>query len=114
MADKELLSAISEMMDQKLQPIREDVAELKTGVAELKTDVAELKMKTAGISLHLENVTDRNISILAENHLALVDKLNQAVKVQDKDLIREVQMSILKDKVDKLEQEMIHIKSKIA
>lgn len=41
--DKELLEAIGRMMDEKLEPIRADVAQVKEDVAELKEDVAELK-----------------------------------------------------------------------
>ncbi len=108
MTNDELLLAMSDMMDTKLdralRPVREDIAELKTDVAGLKTDVAELKTDVAGlktdvaklktgmakletgvakletgmqklddrvtkIELHLENVTDRNIKILAENYV---------------------------------------------
>ena len=122
MTNDELLLAMSDMMDTKLdralRPVREDIAELKTDVAGLKTDVVELKTDVAGlktdvaglktnvakletgveklktgmakletgvakletgmqklddrvtkIELHLENVTDRNIKILAENYV---------------------------------------------
>lgn len=40
MVDKEMLSAISGLLDEKLEGLKTDVAELKTDVAELKTDVA--------------------------------------------------------------------------
>ena len=43
MAEKELLNAISEMMDEKLSGLKEDVSELKEDVSELKEDVSELK-----------------------------------------------------------------------
>ena len=47
MTDRELLSAISDMMDQKLkrelQPVKTDIRELKTDVKELRSDVTELQ-----------------------------------------------------------------------
>ncbi len=47
MTNNELLLAISNMLDEKLekglQPIRRDIAELKDGVDTLKTDVKELR-----------------------------------------------------------------------
>ncbi len=43
MSSQELLSALSEMLDQKLQPIKADIAELKAEMREVKTDIAELK-----------------------------------------------------------------------
>ena len=36
----------------------------------------ETRNNFADIKLHLENITDRNISILAENHLNLINKMN--------------------------------------
>ena len=35
----------------------------------------ETRNNFADIKLHLENITDRNISILAENHLNLINKM---------------------------------------
>lgn len=43
MTNSELLSALSDMMDDKLQPIKEDVAVLSEDVAELKENVIVLK-----------------------------------------------------------------------
>ena len=60
------LQAISQLFQSVSQPI--------------KDDLDTLKKKTTDLALHLENVTDRNIELLAENHLSLVDKLNEAVK----------------------------------
>ncbi|RGY98365.1 hypothetical protein [Clostridium sp. AM58-1XD] len=66
------------------------------------------------IRLHLENVTDRNISLLAENHGNLIDKLNQSIKVADKSTIDEIRVNILTEKVNKLEKELAEIKNRIA
>lgn len=47
MSDKELLLALSDLLDKKLtsalEPIGADIAQLKSDVAELKSDVVELK-----------------------------------------------------------------------
>ena len=41
--DKELLEAIAQMMDQKLQPINDRLDTLQEDVATMKEDMAELK-----------------------------------------------------------------------
>ena len=82
------LQAISQLFQSVSQPI--------------KDDLDTLKKKTTDLALHLENVTDRNIELLAENHLSLVDKLNEAVKTADK------------EKVDKLSNEVANLKGQIA
>ena len=43
MVDKELLQAISDMMDNKLDPIKADIADLRQGQAEMKQEQAEMK-----------------------------------------------------------------------
>ena len=39
----------------------------------------ETRNNFADIKLHLENITDRNISILAENHLNLINKMDALI-----------------------------------
>lgn len=38
-----------------------------------------LERRTTGIELHIENVTDKNIQLIAENFIELTNKLNQAI-----------------------------------
>ena len=52
--------------------------------------------------------------MLAENHINLVDKLNQAIHAQDKSLLYEVQVSGLKARVEQLERDVKAINSRIA
>ena len=88
-----------------LRPVREDIAELKTDVENLKTGMAKLETGVAKlengvaklengvakleigmqklddrvtkIELHLENVTDRNIKILAENYVPATKRFEE-------------------------------------
>ncbi|MBQ3601790.1 MAG: hypothetical protein II992_11400 [Lachnospiraceae bacterium] len=46
-------------------------------------EVIEVKTKVNGIELHLENVTDKNIQTVAEGHLDLSRKLDDALKVEN-------------------------------
>ena len=78
------------------------------------SDMQELKQRGTGIEITLENETNKNIKLLAENHGNLIDKLNQAIKVSDKTAIYEIQVNILTSKVEKLEKEMAELKNRIA
>ena len=80
----------------------------------LYNDMQAVKQKVTSLGLTLENETNNNIQLLAENHMNLVDKLNQAIQVQDKSILYEVQVSGLKVKIERLEKEIEEIKSKIA
>jgi oligoribonuclease (3'-5' exoribonuclease) len=63
------------------------------------------KMVIHGV-LKIENVTDRNISILAENHGYLVKKFNEAVEAAHNNHVNTVQTSYLIEHVANLENRM--------
>lgn len=73
-----------------------------------------LERRTTNIELTIENETNRNIQLLAENHITLIDKLNQAIKVADKTLMYEVQMTSLKSRLEHLEKEVAEMKKATA
>lgn len=125
MTDNELLLAISNIMEDKLQsglrPIRSDLEEVKadqkkmrSDLEEVKEDQEKLKQRVVNMALILENETNHNIQLLAENHINLVDKLNQAIRVGDKNMLLEIQISGQKMRIDKLEEEVARIKENIA
>ncbi len=80
----------------------------------LQSDTQELKRRTTNIELHLENGTDKNIQLIAENFIELTKKLNQAIPVADKNLAYEVKVNYLIEEVNKLKKEISELKSKIA
>lgn len=90
-----------------IQPIKEDIQGMKA-------DIQDLQRKVTGISLHLENHTDRNIQLLAENFIELTNKLNQAIPAANKNLAYEVKVSYLIEEVDKLKEEVSKIKNQTA
>ena len=108
--------------------LKEDVAILKEDVAVLKEDVAVLKEKVSvleqrvgnieqrvtGIEVHLENQTDKNIQLIAENFIELTNKLNQAIPVADKNLAYEVKVNYLIEKVQFLEKDFEKFKCQMA
>lgn len=121
MSDKELLLLIyndTQSIKSDLQSTKEDVQALKTDMQAIKTDmqalkadvqalkadVQFLKQDVSDIKLHLENVTDKNITLLVENHVMLINKLNQAVPAANKNLVYEVKVNYLIEKVDKLKK----------
>lgn len=80
----------------------------------MKSEMQELKRRTTNIELHLENTTDKNIQLIAENFIELTNKLNQAIPAADKNLAYEVKVNYLVSEVDKLKREIAELKSKIA
>jgi len=60
MTDNELLLAMSDLMD----------AKLKSELQPLKDDIRNIK-------LHIENVTDKNIQLLAENYVSAAKRFEK-------------------------------------
>ena len=56
-------------LKQDVQQARSDIADLKQSVQLTHSDIADLKQDVNQLKLHIENVTDKNISILYENYL---------------------------------------------
>ena len=80
----------------------------------LLSEIGNIKQDVTWTKLHLENVTDKNISILAENYINLINKLNQAIPaVSDTDMYK-IKVSYLTEKVEKLEKEMEELRNRIA
>lgn len=63
----------------------------------------ETRNNFADLRLHLENITDRNISILAENHLNLINKMDVSATWMNRIMINEVKMNALTDQVSRLQ-----------
>jgi len=94
--------------------LKEDVAVLKEDVAVLKEKVSVLEQRVTGIEVHLENQTDKNIQLIAENFIELTNKLNQAIPVADKNLAYEVKVNYLIEKVQFLEKDFQEFKYQMA
>ena len=63
MTDNELLLAISELFDTKLK------STLQAELQPIKDEIRDMKQRITSIELHLENTTDKNIQMLAENYV---------------------------------------------
>ena len=66
--------------------------------------------KLTGLALHVENETDRNIRLLAENHIELVNKLNEGIDAANNNRMYAIQVGYLIKNVDKLKEEVEDLK----
>ncbi|GLC79932.1 hypothetical protein [Lacrimispora brassicae] len=62
-----------------MQEVKSDMQEVKSDMQEVKTDIAILKKKVSVIELTLENEISHNIMVIAEGHLDLNRKLDEAI-----------------------------------
>ena len=103
-----------QVMKGDIQDLKEEMQEVKGEVQNLKEEMQVLRQRAASIELHIENTTDNGIQLIAENFVELINKLNEAIPVADKNLAYEVKVHYLMSEIDKIKKEVAGIKSKIA
>ena len=106
---KDIISMKADIASTKEDVIsmKADIASTKEDIIAMKADICDLQQKVSDISVHLENVTDKNIKIIAEGHLDLSRKLDEALKVEN-----EKEMLLLR--VNHLENELRKVKERIS
>lgn len=95
-SDVKTLKWAVENLDQRLTSIEQRMTDIEE-------QVADIGQRVTNIELSMENEIRFSLQLLAENHSNLIDKLNQAVKVSDKNMVLEVQMLNFRMRLEKLE-----------
>lgn len=118
--DMESMKTDMQSMKTDMQGMKTDIQDMKTEISGVKLDVKGMKSEIVGLTqrvdnlegavrnirLHLENNTDRNIQLLAENFIELTNKLNQAIPAADKNYAYEVKVNYLIDEVKEMKKRM--------
>ena len=118
---KEMMEAtvketVKAAMNEAVETTVKEMVEItvQKAIEPLQQDICDLKGEVKDVKLHLENVTDRNISILAENHGYLVKKFNEAVEAAHNNHVNTVQTSYLIEHVTNLENRMQAVEKNMA
>ena len=113
---KEMTDVKKDMTDMKkdMTDMKKDMTDMKEDMTNMKKDILGLKEETKDIRLHIENVTDKNISLLAENYCNLVQKLDENNKVTDSQLAYQIKVNYLISDMEKVKQEVAEIKKRIS
>ena len=94
--------------------IREELEPVNRRLDNHEERFDNLDSRLLKVELHLENVTDDNIKLLAENHASLISKLNGTIKYPDDTTIYKVKVNYLVSEVEKLKQQMDDLRNRIA
>lgn len=87
-----------------VQTLKGDVQTLKEDVQTLKEDVQTLKDRVTNIEITLENETNRNIQLIAEGHLNLDRKLDEALKELQPNTMYHLKVNHLDGEVTKMKR----------
>ena len=83
-------------------------------IRDIRHAAGSLEQKAAASGLHIENVTDPSIQLIAENFIELTNKLNPAIPAADKNLAYEVKVNYLVCEVNNLKTEDDKLKNQSA
>ena len=72
-------------------------------------EINELKRDVKDIQMTLENETNRNIRIIAEGHLDLSRKLDEALRVENEKEVLLIRVNSLESEVKKLKERIERI-----
>lgn len=107
MTDSERLDVIlAEIQGMKsdMQGMKNDMQDMKSDMQGMKNSIKNLEEKVAVIELNLENVTNRNIQILAEAHLGLSRKLDEALSINHERELLLTRVNVLEGEMRKVKQ----------
>ena len=91
-------------MKSDMQNMKSDMRMVKADLQTVKTDLTGVDQRLRRVELTLENETNRNIKIVAEAHLDLSRKLDEAVRVNNEREYFIVRLNTLENRVDRLEE----------
>ena len=101
-------------LEDRTSGIEGKAAGLEEKVSAIQKITAETKNELTEVKLHIENVTDKNITLLAENYCNLVNKLDENNKVTDVQLAYQIKVNYLMEDMEKMKKEIAELKSRIA
>ncbi len=94
---------LSERFDTKLQTMHTELSNtIEQKLIPIKNDITNIKV-------HLENVIIKNIKIVAEGHLDLTRKLDEALKIENEKEILLIRMTYLEDEIREIKQRLTQI-----
>lgn len=88
---------------QKMDLILQELGEIRRDVQAVKEDVQRLKERALAIEITLENETNKNIMLIAEENMVLDRKLNEVLKGVQPNVLHYLQ-------VNHLDSEVVNIK----
>ena len=102
MSDQELLSAISNIVEEKIEPLKQDIRSLKEDVSVLKEDVSVLKEDVSVLKEDVSGLKE-DVSVLKEDVSGLKKDVNSLTGRMDS---LEKKVDSLTGRMDSLEKEV--------
>ena len=98
-----------DVMKNDIDGMKNDIDGMKNDIDGMKNDIKNLDKRVTSLEVHLENITDKNIRIIAEGHLDLNRKLDDALKVENEKELLIIRVRILEEELKKVKDRLNQI-----
>lgn len=93
----------------KMQTMSDRMQAMSDKMQAMNNNIDQVKRKVSSIDLTLENETNCNIKIIAEGHLDLSRKLDDALKVENEKEMLMIRVNILENELQKVKEQLVNI-----
>ena len=100
-----LEKSLKEEIQEVRSELREEIQDVRSELKDVRSELKEVQDDVTGVKLIMENELRRNISINAENHLDLYEKLSEYKKVTDEQFHLSMRVNTLESYVKELRKE---------
>ncbi len=107
--DLQAISLLLNPIQDDIKQIHIDMQQMQDNMQQMHENIGSLSDRVDSIETTLENVTNKNISIIAEAHLDLSRKLDDALKVENEKELLLIRVNILEDDVKKIKSRIEQI-----
>ncbi|POP33398.1 hypothetical protein C3B58_07640, partial [Lactonifactor longoviformis] len=98
-------------LERRLDSVEHSLETVQKDIRSMKQDIETLDTRQRAMSSTLETVTNRNISIIAENHIELNKKLYQILETENDVVLYKITTNRHTDLLDNLEQRVAALES---
>ena len=98
-----------DVIKKDIDGMKNDIDGMKNDIDGMKNDIKNLDKRVTSLEVHLENITDKNIRIIAEGHLDLNRKLDDALKVENEKELLIIRVRILEEELKKVKDRLNQI-----
>ncbi len=98
---------------EKMEHLEAEVRDIRNDVAALKDTMLKLSQQLSGLQSTLENVTNQNILLIAEEFSGLAKKINPSLSAAGHHIANEIKVNYLMNDVQNLKKDVGEVKAKL-
>lgn len=100
------LEQIAMLLEKSAEKTNEKISGIESKISGMEEKMTKMQEDILNIQLTLENVTNRNIKIIAEGHLDLSRKYNEALTVKAEEELALIRLNTLSEDVRKIKTKL--------